>query len=101
LAYDGHEVEGGVGWTLPAEVYGLFAYAYRDEGYDRTTRGSGACTPEPRRRDDDHRLYASLRRTVAPNLVLALTYLGMINNSPVSDFEYRRNVFGVALEWGF
>jgi hypothetical protein len=98
-------VEGGIAWDLPAEIYGRALYAYRNEAYDRSfSHPSGAsihCRPEARRRDDDHRISVSLRRPLAANLALALTYLAMINESTVSRFSYDRHIFGIALEWAF
>jgi tetratricopeptide (TPR) repeat protein len=96
FAYDGHEVNGGVGWTFPAAFTAEATYAYRHENYARPSNG---------RHDDQHQFAVVLRKELDARLALVTGYFGTINNSTNEfgdkRFDYERHIGSVALEARF
>ncbi len=91
-SYDGHEAEGGIGWTLPAAITTQLSYAFRYEDYDAASDG---------RRDDDHRVTFWVRKHVSDHLAVRWSYLGDFNDSRKAQFDYERHLGSVAMEVRF
>jgi Tfp pilus assembly protein PilF len=92
FGYDGQEVSGGVGWTLPAGITADFAYAYRYENYAPASDG---------RHDNQHDFMLVGRKDLTEYLALVAGYFGTINNSTQEEFQYDRHIGSVALEARF
>jgi len=89
FGYDGHEVSAGLAWSFPADVWGDVGYAYRRERYFAESDG---------RRDNEHRILAGLGKQLIEPLAIRLDYLGTINDSNQSVFQYNRHIVSVSLE---
>jgi hypothetical protein len=92
FGYDGHQVEGGLGWRLPIAITAEAVYAYRHEDYAPDSND---------RRDHEHQIAVSLHRRLTELLAVSLAYLGTFNNSNKPEFEYDRHIGSVALEVRF
>ena len=96
FAYDGHEVNGGVGWAFPAALTAEATYAYRHENYARLSNG---------RHDDQHQFGIVIRKELDAHLAVVTGYFGTINNSSNDfgdkRFDYERHIGSVALEARF
>ncbi len=92
---DSHRVYAGVGfpawWRTGVEL----AYVYQNDDYPNPNRFSPTGAS---RHDDDHRLYAAVRRTLAEHLDVALAYRGTVNRSNIGLFDYRRSVASLVFE---
>jgi Tfp pilus assembly protein PilF len=88
-AYDGHQVELGAQWALPASVGLEASYAYRQESYDDRASGN--------RKDKEHLVIVALRRALSESVEVIAGYLGNVNNSNDENFEYDRHIGSVAL----
>lgn len=89
FAYDGHQVDAGVGWMLPWSVGAEADYAYRSEDYARQSQG---------RNDTEHRITLVARKWLNDYLGVSAGYFAVINDSNKTDFEYNRHVGSIALE---
>jgi tetratricopeptide (TPR) repeat protein len=89
FAYDGNEVNVGLGWAFPEKVTAETGYAYRHERYAAPSNG---------RRDEEHDVYFLARRPLTEYLSLTAGYFGTINNSNDLRFDYERHVGSVGLE---
>jgi len=92
FAYEGHEADGGVGWTFPADVSVELGYSYRHERYARSSNG---------RRDDEHDAIFVARIPLIDHLALALGYLHAINDSTDARYEYTRDIGSASVEVSF
>lgn len=92
FAYDGNEVNTGLGWSFPQAITGETHFFYRHERYAAQSDG---------RRDDVYQVLASLRKRVDAHLDLTLAYLGTINNSNNVLFNYERHIGSLGLEVRF
>lgn len=91
-AYDGQEVGGGIGWTLPAAIAAELSYEYHYENYALPSNG---------RHDNEHDIIFVARKALTDDLTLVAGYFGMVNNSTDQRFEYDRHIGSVALEARF
>jgi hypothetical protein len=116
FAYDGHEVNGGLGWTLPLDVRGELGYAYRRETYpdgslaanfaNRTGAtcggpGEPACNIQGGRLDKVHQLVVAFRRPIGAYVSLIASYFGTFNGSNDEQFEYDRHIGSLGVELTF
>jgi len=100
FAYDGNEVNLGVGAWLPYQLHAEATYAYRHEHYGQDsaeveTLLSGS---RSRRNDNENEVVVAVRKAIFEHLDITAAYFGDFNNSNNSDFQYRRHVGSVALE---
>jgi hypothetical protein len=106
FAYDGHEVNLGIGWDLPGEVVSRLVYAYRREQYpENSLYGNslfdstpGTVTTTEGRLDKVHQVMAVLRRPLGSYLQVTAAYLGTFNGSNDSEFDYDRHIASLFLE---
>lgn len=90
FGYDANEVSGGINWTVPQWlVDGEFVFTYRHEDYDRASLG---------RQDDQYLFTVLVERPITRYLYVVAAYLGAINNSTKSEFEYTRNIGSLGVE---
>jgi len=99
FAYDGNEVNGGIGWTFPERVSAEATYAYRHERYAQES--AGAIPSGTRRSDNEHQLIVAARKRLTDELSLVAAYLADFNNSNDSRFEYDRHIGSLAVEVRF
>jgi tetratricopeptide (TPR) repeat protein len=95
FAYDGNEVNAGIGWTFPARLSAEAEYAYRHESYDEASAEPVGSDP---RRDDDHQVFVALHKDLSDHVRVTGAYLGTFNSSNQALFDYNRNVGSVTLE---
>lgn len=89
FAYDGHEVDTGIGWAFPAAVSAEIDYAFRYEDYDPASHG---------RHDEVHEVVVLFRKALTDYLDATAGYFGTINNSNQALFHYDRHIGSLALE---
>lgn len=92
FAYDGNEVDAGVGWLLPADVTSYVGYSYRHEVYAPPSLG---------RRDSDHLVTVLVSRPLTEYLTVVAAYFGTFDDSNQSSYSYNRQVGSLALEVRF
>jgi tetratricopeptide (TPR) repeat protein len=95
FAYDGNEVNGGIGWTFPARLSVEAEYAYRHEGY---AEASAQPVGSDRRRDDDHQVIVALHEDLSDRVRVTGAYLATFDSSNQALFDYNRHVGSVTLE---
>lgn len=95
FAYNGNEVNATLGWLLPMAVVAESSFAYRHEGY-----ASASASPPftDRRRDNEYLVTTALRKQIWDHFDVALFYVGDINNSNHSPFQYERHIVSLVLE---
>ena len=80
----------GINWTVPQWLLdGELIFTYRHEGYDHASLG---------RQDDQYLFTAIVERPITRYLYVVAAYLGAINNSTKSEFEYTRNIGSLGVE---
>jgi Tfp pilus assembly protein PilF len=89
FAYDGHQVDAGAGFTLPADVGVELSYVFRYEDYAPESNG---------RRDNEHRAMLVARKWINDYVAVSAGYFGVFNDSNKDDFEYDRHIGSIALE---
>jgi hypothetical protein len=93
FAYDGHQVEAGLGWLFPAvALETTLVYHYRHEGYDSASGD---------RHDDEHELVFTAEKAFTEHLSARIGYAGTFNDSNQQLFEYTRHIGTVALDVSF
>ncbi len=85
FGFDGHGVELGAGWVLPAQIQLRANYEFQREEYD----GDG-------RVDEPHRLTIGLRRFLTEYIAATVAYRGLFHES--NQFEYERHIASLGLE---
>jgi tetratricopeptide (TPR) repeat protein len=95
FAYNGNEVNGGIGWSFAARLSAEVEYAYRHESYGEASAQSVGGAP---RRDDDHQVIVALHRDISDQLRVTGAYLATLNSSNQGLFDYNRHVGSVTLE---
>lgn len=106
FAYDGQELNLGLGWDLPGEISSRLFYAYRREQYpENSLYGNslydgtpGIVTTHEGRRDKVHQVMVVLRRPLGSYLQLVAAYLGTFNGSNDGEFDYDRHIASLFLE---
>ena len=89
FAYDGNEIDAGIGWPLLYGFSGEASYAYHHEVYAPPSNG---------RSDDEHQFVVAFSRNLMHNVGLTLAYFGTINNSNDQFFDYDRHIGSVSVE---
>jgi hypothetical protein len=101
FAYNGHEIDGGIGWVLPASVLGELGYRYRHERYHPASKTADEARMDrvagDRRRDEEHRVIASATKQLTDYLDVRVSYIGTFNSSNDSAFDYERHIGALAL----
>ena len=98
FAYDGNELNVGIGWTFLAGLSAEAEYAYRHEAYDLA---SAQPAGSPKRADDEHQVVAAVHKDLDSHLRVTGAYLGTVNSSNKALFDYNRNVASLTLEMRF
>jgi tetratricopeptide (TPR) repeat protein len=98
--YTGNEVNAGVGWDLPWQVFSQLGFAYRYERYSVYSEGTSAGGDE-RRHDDEFDAFAAFRRALDEHIDVVAMWSGTFNNSNQPRYEYNRNIGSVGLEVTF
>lgn len=105
-AYDGNEVNVGVGWTFPYDIDAEASYAYRYEHYAEQSGQVGTLNPAAggsgsHRNDNEHEVITTFTKPLTENVSLTAAYLGDFNNSNDTLFAYTRNIGSLTLEVRF
>lgn len=87
FGYDGHEINTGIGFTLPAEIGLQAEYAFRHESYGDGSKG---------RDDDEHLVGFAISKALFEHFSVTLAYFGDFNRSNKGPFRYDRNVGSIA-----
>jgi hypothetical protein len=107
FAYDGHEVNTGVGWLLPLEVRGEVAYAYRHEQYPKNSlfvnslnddRPDRTLLTTEGREDNVHQVVVAFWRPIGEYFNVTASYYGTFNGSNDDQFDYDRHIVSVGVE---
>jgi hypothetical protein len=85
----------GLGLPLRWRAFFDFTYLYRNDNY---TKPNSQVDFRKTRQDNGHHFVAGLSRLLTEHLSAGITYYGIINNSNIGLFEYRRNVIGGYLQ---
>jgi len=78
-------------WLMHLQV----AYLFRLEDYQYPNSRSGPGVGQPfgfRRHDNESQFGVALRRSLTENVSAEIAYLGVINDSNISDFQYDRGI---------
>ena len=88
--------QGWVDYTFPLwwQLYADMMYLYR---YDDYTKPNSVVDFRKTRADNEHHMFASLRRPINEHLTASLVYFGTVNPSNIALFDYRRNVVAATL----
>jgi Tfp pilus assembly protein PilF len=92
FAYNGNEVEAGIGWQLPQDVGIEASFAYRNEDYDSASDGRG---------DNEYLAIVAVRKQLTEHLRVSGVYYGDYNDSNKPVFQYNRSVGSLMLEVRF
>ena len=85
----------GVGFPLGWETAAELIYLYANDDY---IRPNDQAAFQKTRTDNEHHLYAALRRALGERVHVQLAYWGTINTSNIGTFDYRRNVVSVLFD---
>jgi tetratricopeptide (TPR) repeat protein len=88
FAYEGHELDAGVGWTLPANIAAELDYGYHRERYAAAANG---------RRDEIHQLAFAATKPLNDYLDVTLAYFGLFDNSNNAVFAYDRSIVSLSV----
>lgn len=88
--------QGWIDYTFPLwwRVQADLMYLYR---YDDYTKLNSFANFTKTRSDNEHHMFASLRRPITDHLAAQLAYYGTVNPSNIQIFDYRRNVVAMVL----
>jgi len=92
---DGHQAYVGVGFPAWLETAVDLLYLYRFSDY---TEPNSFAAFRKSRDDDEHHMFASVRRALNEHLSLGLAYYGTVNESNIAIFDYRRSVVSALLQ---
>jgi tetratricopeptide (TPR) repeat protein len=107
FAYDGQEVNTGLGWLLPSGIRLETGYAYRYERFPRNSlAANSAYDGDPNRTfntdegrlDKVNQVVATLRVPVTSYLQVVAGYFGDFNKSNDSQFDYDRHIASLSVE---
>jgi tetratricopeptide (TPR) repeat protein len=95
--FEMHAQQGYVGLGFPAwwQTTVDLMYLYRYDDYDDKNSQAGF---RRSRADNEHHMYASVRKPINQYLSFALAYYGTVNTSNIAIFDYRRNVVAGVLQ---
>jgi len=79
----------GVGFPAWFETAVDLLYLYRNDDY---TKPNSFASFRKTRADNEHHMFASVKRALGPHLAVALAYYGTVNTSNIAVFDYRRSV---------
>ncbi len=89
FAFNGNQVEVGLGWDLTPDLDGTVSYFFRNEDYAAASDG---------RVDNTNHLAVALRHELGDSFAVSLVYLGTFNQSNQAVFTYDRNIISAAFE---
>ncbi|MBI3784191.1 MAG: tetratricopeptide repeat protein [Deltaproteobacteria bacterium] len=90
FAYDGNELQAGLGWTFPAlDLSADLVYRFRHERYD---------SPSDGRRDHEHGVGFVLNRRLTDHLAIIAAYYGTFNDSTSTLYRYDRQIGSIGLD---
>lgn len=98
FAYDGHEVNFGMGWTFPFGLAAQLDYAYRREQYPEDSLFTAANPTRQGRLDKVHQLAFLARQPIGDHVRLVAGYFGTFNGSNSPTFDYDRHIVSLGVE---
>ncbi|MFI5397132.1 MAG: tetratricopeptide repeat protein [Candidatus Binatia bacterium] len=87
--YDAHQVDVGVTLPLLDLANARLGYLFRLEDYQSPNSRAGF---RFRRHDSEHQFAVALSHDLTPTVALTLAYVGVLNNSNLTAFEYDRDI---------
>ena len=90
--YSGHQFDLDVSWPLLARTRGDAGYLFRLDDYQFPNSRAGTNGFQFRRHDNVHQFALAVTHELTPLVALVVDYIGVINNSNISEFEYDRNI---------
>ncbi|HXQ21260.1 MAG TPA: tetratricopeptide repeat protein [Candidatus Acidoferrales bacterium] len=95
FAYDGHELDAGVGWAFPYAVTADATYAFRYELY--AAESENPLDNLQPRKDKEHQFVIALRKQLNEWFDVTAAFLGDFNNSNDPRFKYDRQIVSLTL----
>jgi tetratricopeptide (TPR) repeat protein len=92
---DGSQAYVGVGFPAWCKTSIDLLYLYRYDDYVHRNSFAGF---RKQRYDDEHHMYAGVRRPITEHLSAAIVYYGTVNTSNIPLFDYRRSVVSALLQ---
>lgn len=92
---DGSQAYVGVGFPAWCKTSVDLLYLYRYDDYVHRNSFAGF---RKQRYDNEHHMYAGVRRPITQHLSAAIVYYGTVNTSNIPIFDYRRSVVSALLQ---
>jgi tetratricopeptide (TPR) repeat protein len=90
--YDAHQLDVGVTVPILDLASAQLGYLFRLEDYQSPNSRAGSAGFQFRRHDNEHQFAVALSHDLTPEVALTLAYVGVLNNSNISNFEYDRHI---------